>query len=641
MKQSHINLDTAKQFEFAMYIFIILTTIIASYTLYFFSSFTNQIYAIKPHNDALGGFIDISGHEIEKSKPIELFGEWRKYSNVYITVDEVDYDIFNDYTYAQIPIHNLLDSFGSATFQLLVNYNIDAQTDDPIMLGIPFLKSDISVYANGKKVLRDESNLFWNVNSKHTAMYDIEQYYDKSREYQEIIISINKSEKDTDLYNRDIWISTKDNFLGYQNILFTLEFIFLGIIIVVITISINYIASRPYYNISTLLNLFDIFLLIDILFSSTNVPNIFASSLPEFGYSDLTIYRVSIVSTFLMLLCLNCLTQVIFDPKKTAPSFFDLYFNLICISCAIISGIYPKLYAYIGIFPLILTLTLLAIGVLVRYYLLIKSKKCTKYVHCNFIITLFTGIVIVFSSIDFLYGTFDKFIINIGHFIVINMHLSLRAYEYRKPFNKIIAMNNELEQTVEERTKQLKIANEELQEIATKDALTKAYNRLYFENIFIQELENFKQNYNNLATLHLAMFDLDNFKKINDTFGHAEGDAQLIEVTKIVNEIIPQDVAFARIGGEEFILLFVDYDDDEVFEFIEIIRCSLERESFKHKHRTTGSFGVVKANFDYDRKTFFSNADECLYHSKTHGKNCISYLSDGQIAIKKSDEINI
>lgn len=641
-KHYKVNNNFEHIFKIGLYIFVTTIVVITIFLAFNSANYTNQLNATQLHNQATRGIIDISGYDIEQIKPIELNGEWRKYSNVYFTGDEVNYDMLNDYTFCNFPIINLNESTGTATYQLYTKFNYDKLTDDVVVLGIPFLKSEVNVYINGQRVNFVDDYVYWDVSAKYTATFDLESYYDPYKEYQEIVISTNKSSNSTDLYGRNILISTTHNIISYQTIIYTLEFCFLGVILVTIFIGINYIVSRPYYNISTFINLFDIFLLLNILFSLTNIPNMLVISLSDFELSDTAIYRISLITQFFMLVCSNCLNQVIFDPEKKCPSFFDLYLNIIYICCAVCYAIYPYMYSYFGVYSLVVLMSLNFVGMIIRYVTAIKLKYANKYLHLHFALTLLTGVVVIVACLDFLVDLpITSSYVYGGYLIILAVHLTVRAYEYRRPFDEISSMNEELEEKIVIRTQELTRLNEELNEIATKDSLTKTYNRLHFENMLVKELDNFKKNYKNLATLHLAMFDLDNFKKINDTFGHPEGDQQLIDVANLVKEVIPTDVVFARIGGEEFVLLFVDYDDDEVFEFVEIIRCSLEVVSFKNKNRTTGSFGVTKAYPDFDRKTFFSITDDCLYHSKMHGKNCISHYVDGDIVIKKSDEINI
>lgn len=209
------------------------------------------------------------------------------------------------------------------------------------------------------------------------------------------------------------------------------------------------------------------------------------------------------------------------------------------------------------------------------------------------------------------------------------VHLFVRAYEYALPEKKIAEINKNLEATVEKRTEELTKANQILRELSIRDALTQAYNRMFFETEITEALEKYHDAQEKVDSIHLCIFDLDDFKQINDTFGHNIGDAQLIETVELARKLMPDDVVISRIGGEEFTLLFQNYTHEKALALVESLRKNLEEMSAK-EGRTTGSFGLTYATSQVDRKTLFVLADECLYHSKSNGKNCITHNLFGQ-----------
>ncbi|MEW6738390.1 MAG: diguanylate cyclase [Nitrospirota bacterium] len=164
-------------------------------------------------------------------------------------------------------------------------------------------------------------------------------------------------------------------------------------------------------------------------------------------------------------------------------------------------------------------------------------------------------------------------------------------------------------------TNQLIIEKEQL---AETDPLTKIYNRLKFDNIFTSEIMKV-QRYG--TPLSLIMFDIDDFKQINDTYGHNVGDNVLIEITKIVSNNIRTTDIFARWGGEEFVILTPNTDMEHARELSERLRAAIEDSIFKKAFTVTCSFGVAEFREDDTTDTLSKRADDALYEAKKSGKN--------------------
>lgn len=122
------------------------------------------------------------------------------------------------------------------------------------------------------------------------------------------------------------------------------------------------------------------------------------------------------------------------------------------------------------------------------------------------------------------------------------------------------------------------------------------------------------------------MIDIDDFKKINDTYGHQFGDKILVNTVNIVKNGMEKGDVFARYGGEEFILFMPNFTDEEsVFNKIEIIRNALENSkiSFNNEYKSiTASFGISFFPLNgTDLNELINKADELLYRAKKSGKN--------------------
>lgn len=157
-----------------------------------------------------------------------------------------------------------------------------------------------------------------------------------------------------------------------------------------------------------------------------------------------------------------------------------------------------------------------------------------------------------------------------------------------------------------------------LSEKMRRDTLTGAYKKSYFN----QQLEKLIKE-NEMAII--VVMDLDDFKFINDTYGHQVGDSVLKEFSSIVQHNIRADDIFSRWGGEEFLLLLKNTDIDHALTKIEALRVLIDAHIFTgHKHLTS-SFGVAKLEKSDDLHSVLQRADKALYEAKKSGKNCIVF----------------
>lgn len=170
---------------------------------------------------------------------------------------------------------------------------------------------------------------------------------------------------------------------------------------------------------------------------------------------------------------------------------------------------------------------------------------------------------------------------------------------------------------------ELKRANELLEKQATTDALTGIFNRLKFDELLKSELSRAKRY---ALPLSLIMFDIDHFKKINDTYGHQAGDLVLKELTGLVAGDLRTPDIFARWGGEEFIILVPHDRVEEARELAERLRTRIAHFHFSIVWNVTCSFGVTGLRGDDDLNTFVKRADDALYKAKNGGRDRLELL---------------
>ncbi len=201
----------------------------------------------------------------------------------------------------------------------------------------------------------------------------------------------------------------------------------------------------------------------------------------------------------------------------------------------------------------------------------------------------------------------------------------LISITFQKQLNKV---NEELEEKVFDRTnqynhtiKELEKVNLKLYDLAHTDYLTQIKNRRSF---FLHTSALFKKVQKSKGILSIIMIDIDNFKSINDTYGHEIGDKILKVFANSIKEILYKDEIFGRLGGEEFAIALPHTNLEEAFKIAENIRKRIERIVINipsSKLFITASFGVSDSINTHSIDEIIKNADLMLYDAKRKGKN--------------------
>lgn len=164
---------------------------------------------------------------------------------------------------------------------------------------------------------------------------------------------------------------------------------------------------------------------------------------------------------------------------------------------------------------------------------------------------------------------------------------------------------------------------QELEHQATRDGLTGVYNRVKFSSILLEEVSRVKRY---KEVLSLIMFDIDNFKKVNDTYGHDVGDAVLMGVSDIITLNVREQDVFARWGGEEFMTIAVESDLEGAKLLAEKMRHKIETTDFGEAGVVTCSFGVTQFKKGESIEEMMKRVDIALYEAKGLGRNRVVTL---------------
>ncbi len=163
---------------------------------------------------------------------------------------------------------------------------------------------------------------------------------------------------------------------------------------------------------------------------------------------------------------------------------------------------------------------------------------------------------------------------------------------------------------------------------ATHDALTGAPNRAMFDELMQVAMANARRNSSQIALLFV---DLDHFKQVNDTYGHAAGDATLVEVVARINQTVRENDIVARLSGDEFAVLLQSVENDQQIKTVAQKLIQVLGEPIEYKDHVLGigaSIGISVFPRDGDTaEKLLINADAAMYHAKRDGRNTFSFYS--------------
>ena len=294
---------------------------------------------------------------------------------------------------------------------------------------------------------------------------------------------------------------------------------------------------------------------------------------------------------------------------------------------------------------------LIFFSLIVLFYFQLNKSTTFKFYYkwltvCEFLLTIFFIVIIVcYKNGDFLIQTYGVIVILLIIFVIPNKWLNsliaslaisivffivsaiiFKDVPYRQYYAAVVytlaaLILCSIYSYAINRYKRINYYNsKELIRISSTDSLTGVYNRTYFDKVlpeYIQKAE--KEN----SPLSLIIFDFDDFKKVNDEYGHLIGDRILSESSRIISKVIPERYVFSRWGGEEFCIILPNTPIEDAYEFAKKLLDIIKGNDFSPAKDVTCSFGVTSLIEGDTINSLVNRADESLYAAKFQGKNCI------------------
>lgn len=164
---------------------------------------------------------------------------------------------------------------------------------------------------------------------------------------------------------------------------------------------------------------------------------------------------------------------------------------------------------------------------------------------------------------------------------------------------------------------------------ADRDFLTDTFNR--------RGLQNWLDRTSPMSSIAVLLIDVDHFKRINDHYGHNVGDMVLVEIASRLRTVYHENYCLARWGGEEFILVIADPNQENLQQIANDAHSVFSRFPYKEVGTVTASIGVSRIGEIRHFAQFVEEADQALYFAKTHGRNQVAHFNSVQFMTTKSE----
>lgn len=589
--------------------------------------FVNNRILYKEQLQAVNGMVSLA-QEVICAEPVYLNGKWEAFDGVVCSSEEEVAALGAANEYAMFPISGLTQASKNATYRL--KFSLPTGEHEPLMLMIPNIYKSADVYLNGVKQEYIKDGQAWLEFSTLESLIPLKSISRES-EWQELVITSAFDEQTVTLYKRPVLIGTMKNLSSLAMFTGSNEMFLFGLLLLILINGYVFMMFRPNHKIISAMTLFDTMILMRSALSMNYVIAFAKDIFPWLIVSDRLCASFELF--FLMLGgMVGCkLSGAIYDPHKRAPKWLIEPVPWIYLAFAFIFPLNIEFFEGFGKYMLFAVYGITFIGVFIQYRLSWSDKKRRIYNVMQFIKTVYIGLL-VFIDILFWDSATNLLLLFYLYSVFFLLHVVVRLYDNNQSYKDVELLNTSLEDTVKKRTHELSEANKILSELSIRDPLTKIFNRLYFE----RAIESAAASFSSDNPIHLSILDLDFFKRINDTYGHNVGDDQLKSMTRLVTDTLGDKAVFARLGGEEFVLLFVGVSREDALSYISQAHMVIEADAKANPEHTTASFGVASF-FDGDTaKQLLKRADVALYEAKRLGRNIIVTNFDDDLSVLNS-----
>lgn len=363
------------------------------------------------------------------------------------------------------------------------------------------------------------------------------------------------------------------------------------------------------------------------------------------------------IFTALTMIFVISLTILLLDLKLKSPRIYTLLTSIRYIFIILLALCFFVPYELVIKILLLLLVCTTPLILIAGTVLALKGNVVAKYFCAAWAVLLISSISIVVENFGLYHSMIDSVYLimvgSIGESLLLALALAIKFNEQLKiadearyqaikneqeaidARDELIALqeNNqtELEYSIEERTLELEIAlrelaekNQDLERLSAIDPLTNLMNRRYFDKRLLAEVRRSRRE---LTPLGIAMLDIDHFKLVNDTHGHLCGDYCLKVFADILKEHVkrPSDVV-CRYGGEEFVLILPNTDEEGLIKLLEKIRKAVETKKILFEGKdiplTVSIGGCSRVISSEDEHTLIvAFVDKRLYQAKASGRN--------------------
>jgi len=188
--------------------------------------------------------------------------------------------------------------------------------------------------------------------------------------------------------------------------------------------------------------------------------------------------------------------------------------------------------------------------------------------------------------------------------------------ELKLLYETIVKHATSLENDLEKKLREITV-------MSVTDSLTNIFNRRKFTASLLSEVSKALKNG---TPLSLIIYDIDNFKQINDKYGHDYGDFVLVTSVSIIKKVLLNNSVFARWGGDEFTILMPGIDAQKAVKIAQAAREELHNHYLNIHREVSCSFGVTELLKEDSVKSFIVRADNALYEAKNSGRNSVKNL---------------